>query len=68
MLAAGVESEFVFEYPLLPCAHACPGKSTNKQKTTVVEAVTFFCGDAISGFSSCIWKQWLEHNRYNRLT
>ena len=60
MLAAGVESEFVFGYVLLACARACPGESANKQKTMAVEAVTFFCGDSFSGLSSSIWKQGLN--------
>ena len=60
MLAAGVESESVFEYPLLACAHACPGHSANKQRITAAEAVIFSGGDALSGFRSSIWKQGLN--------
>jgi hypothetical protein len=57
MLAAEVESEVGFEYPLLPCARASPDKTANKQRITAAEAVTFLCGDSLSGFRSSISKQ-----------
>ena len=57
MLAAGVESEDGFEYPLLACARAGLGKNASKQRITAAVAVTFFCGNSLSGFRSSISKQ-----------